>query len=147
MTCVNEIRRYVYGSITEAEIDHFITKGTKIRPLRGFVGFCALVDNIQQFRELDGWMVDILQRALKKRYARIAALTGGVVKVVPHHETLIDGSWHHSALNVDTRLPSFARAWRAARKRFKMHGLEGLKNPSYYSDFSSGADWFFYGNR
>lgn len=146
VTCINEIRRYIYGSITEAEIDHFITKGTKIRPLRGFVGFCALVDDIQQFRELDGWMVDILQRALKKRYSRIAAHTGSVAKMVPNHATLIDGSWHHSALGVDTRLPSFVRAWRAARKRFKLHGLEGLKNPSYYSDFSSGVDGFFYDN-
>jgi RNA-directed DNA polymerase len=146
VTCVNEIRRYVYGSITETEIAHFIASGTKIRPLRGFVGFCALVDDIQQFRELDGWMVDILQRALKKRYQRLAGLAGGVTKLVPSHEALIDGSWHHSTLNVDARLPSFVRAWRAARKKFKLQGLEGLKNPSYYSDFVSGVDGFFYEN-
>jgi RNA-directed DNA polymerase len=146
VTCINEIRRYIYGSITETEIDYFITKGTTIRPLRGFVGFCALVDDIQQFRELDGWMVDILQRALKKRYAIIAALTGSVAKVVPSHTMLIDGGWHHSTLGVDTKLPSFARAWRAARKRFKLHGLKGLKNPSYYSDFSSSAEGIFYEN-
>jgi RNA-directed DNA polymerase len=144
VTCVNEIRKYIYGRISEDEISHFISKGTNIRPLRGFVGFCSLVDDVEQFRELDGWVVDILGRALKRRYAKIAAITSSPPKIVPRDTKLIDGSWHYSALGVDTRLPSFVRAWRAARKRFKLHGLEGLSNPSYYSDFSAIAGDFFY---
>lgn len=143
VTCINEIRKYIYGRHTEAEISTFITQGTSIPPLRGFAGFCALVDDVGQFKELDGWMVDIIQRALKERYSRIAVLTGSPAKKVPNGNSLISGSWHESGLGVDARLPSFVRSWRASRKRFKLHGLEGLRNPSYYSDFADISTLFY----
>lgn len=137
VTCINEIRGYVYGGISEKEIAHFITKGTRIAPFRGFIGFCTLVDDIAQFRELDGWMIDIVQRGLAKRYKTIALRSQGISKKIPTKSALIDGTWYQSAEDIETKMPSFVRAWRAARKRFKLHGLAGLKNPAYYSTFSS----------
>lgn len=143
MTCVNEIRKYIYGRLSEDDISTFITQGTTIPPLRGFAGFCALVNDVSQFRELDGWMLDTLRRALNERYKRIAIVAGTPGRLVPSPESLINGNWHSSALNMDVRLPSFVRSWRASRKRFKLHGLEGLRNPSYYADFAD-VNAFFY---
>lgn len=143
VTCVNEIRKYIYGRLSETEISTFITQGTSIPPLRGFAGFCALVDDISQLKELDGWMLDTLRRALKERYSRISAMTGTQARTVPVAEALISGSWHNGGLNADARLPSFVRSWRASRKRFKLHGLEGLRSPNYYADFSDVSALFY----
>lgn len=143
VNCINEIRRFVYGHLSEHELRRFVDGGTRIRAFRGFLGFCPLVDSVQQFAALDGWMVDVLRRGLNERYRRMSTQGFSVpAGRTPARHQLIDGSWFsHTSYDLETRLPSFALAWRASRKRFKLLGLDAFENPSYYSSVSSG---FFY---
>lgn len=148
LNCVNEIRRFIYGNLREDELRRFVSSGTKIRKFRGFIGFCPLIDKIEQFRELDGWMVDILSRGLKERYRRIRSLGyPAPASRLPNKTVLIDGTWftNTSYPTLEPQLPSFAIAWRASRKRFKLQGLRAFDNPSYYSSISGGAAGMFYG--
>lgn len=148
VNCINELRRFIYGNIKHQELENFVHNGTRIRKFRGFIGFCPLVDNVEQFSELDGWMLDVLRRALKERYNKIRHL-----KITPSgnrdlsKQQLIEGDWfqNNAYSSLETRVPSFALAWRAARKRYKLQGLREFDNPSYYSSIAGGFSDLFYG--
>jgi hypothetical protein len=74
VTCVNEIRKFIYGGLRHSEVVSFVEGNSKIGKMRGFIGFCPLMDRVEQFRELDGWLVNVLRRALSERYRLIDQL-------------------------------------------------------------------------
>jgi len=142
LNCINELRRFIYGNIRQDELQNFVSSGTKIKKFRGFIGFCPLVDKVDQFSSLDGWVIDVLRRTLKERYSRIAP-----GKIVPSKADLISGAWfkNEEIPHLEASLPSFALAWRAARKRYKLQGLKDFDSPSYYSGIAGGLAGFHYG--
>lgn len=147
VTCVNEIRKFIYGSLRQEDIQGFLAGKSKIGRMRGFIGFCPLMDSVDQFKELDGWMLDVLLRALRERYKIIyemrrkrakkkgASLSSLKIKKPPTKKSLLTGDWYDgpSKLALELGLPSFVYAWRAARKKYKQYGLEDFEDPRYYS--------------
>ncbi len=115
VTCINEIRQYVYGSMTENQIE-----GTDPIPANsdrlGVVAFFSSVSIGDRFRELDGWLVNALRRALKERRRRLWAWYEFQTPMLTQDE-LIDGSWYklRKIKNI-TKLPSFFNAWKAIRR-------------------------------
>lgn len=161
VTCVNEVRKFIYGSLKQAEIASFLQGTSRIGRLRGFIGFCPLMDSVEQFRELDGWLVSVMRRALAERYRLIFLKRKEKLhekgnssskikrKKVPSKKSLLSGEWYNgpSKLELELGLPSFAMAWRTARKKYKQYGLDDFENPKYYS-LASGFPVFseFYEN-
>lgn len=140
VTCVNEIRKFIYGGLRHSEVVSFVEGARRIGKMRGFIGFCPLMDRITQFQELDGWLVNILRRALAERYRLIDQIRNSQAvpllgKTVPSAKSMLDGSWYDgpSKLQLELRLPSFVYAWRAARKKYKQYGLDEFDDPRYYS--------------
>lgn len=147
VTCINEIRRFIYGSLKQEEIKNFLSNNTHVGKMRGFIGFCSLMDSVDQFRELDGWLLNVLQRALRERYRLIyerrrqkAANLGKssariMRKSVPSKKLILIGDWYDgpSKMTLELSLPSFVLAWRAARKKYKQYGLDDFEDPKYYS--------------
>ena len=140
VTCVNEIRKFIYGGLRQSDVSGFVNGKSKVGKMRGFIGFCPLMDRIQQFRELDGWLVNIVRRALAERYRLIDSLRasqgqGPLAKKVPGAKSLVDGDWYGgpAQLELELGLPSFVLAWRAARKKYKQYGLDDFDDPKYYS--------------
>jgi len=119
-----EIRNILYGGLTEEQIYNFIRKGEKLPRMRGLMGFYALLDNHEALVRLDGWLASNIKQAIYKRY-RVMKLSMRISK-----KQVIDGSWYHANIysnktfNPDTTLPSFVRAWAAARKYYFAYGLE-----------------------
>jgi hypothetical protein len=143
VTCVNEIRKFIYGGISQSEIAGFLGGVGKLGRMRGFIGFCPLMDSIERFQELDGWLVNVMKRALSERYRLVDALlkdTGksALAKGVPTQDSLISGDWYDgpSKLELELGMPSFVLAWRAARKKYKQYGLDDFESPRYYSHAS-----------
>jgi RNA-directed DNA polymerase len=132
VTCLNEIRRYLYGGLKENQIDGFLGGGTKLPFVRGLLAFYPLITDPRQLVMLDGWLTNVLVRALKER-AKV--LTNFNVTYNPlSSRELINGNWYqYPDIYNDTRLPSFVRGWRAARKYYLRYGLKSIEPPSYYS--------------
>jgi hypothetical protein len=138
VTCVNEIKRYLYGGLQEEQLKRFVEENVRINRFRGLMSFYPLVTSVEQFRELDGWLIDIVLRALKERY-RILKEKWGIDQSLLTKDDLINGTWYQyqRGIRLETRVPSFVLAWRAARKAFKQYGLTDFDQPNYYSLLTS----------
>jgi retron-type reverse transcriptase len=129
VTCLNEIRRYIYGGMNEGALREFLKGNLKIRRIRGFMSFYCLVDDKEQLSALDGWLVDVLRRAHVERSKLLAALGYHLTPLMKRE--IVDGSWYAAALKNETRCPSFFLAWRVARKQYTRHGVSGFEPPMY----------------
>lgn len=136
VTCINEIRRYIYGELYESDLETFISQNRRLRKMRGLMSFYPLVSSIEQLSDLDGWLLSVVFRALREREKALAKL--GHFYTRPSKSEIISGSWYQEkTIKNETRLPSFVRAWRAARKYYLKYGLADIEPPSYYSLLST----------
>lgn len=132
VTCVNELRRYIYGRITEASLSAGLSGNERINSTRCALSFYPLVDEEggAVLRQLDGWLVDSLARCYAKRCGILQAL-GHTVSPVTIEE-LISGAWYSfPSVRVETKLPSFFKAWLYVNRAAKIYGLEKFPSPSY----------------
>lgn len=132
VTCLNEIRGYIYGGLTELEIHSFLYNDEKLRKVRGLMAFYPLVSLSDAFVELDGWLINMVLRAYRERVRVISRLGISVVDGI-NRQTLLRGGWYNfPEISQETSVPSFVKGWRAARKYYKWYGLEEIEAPSYY---------------
>jgi len=126
VTCINELRAYIYGGLSQATLDQALSGKTSTKNISGAVSYFALVEDSEVFRELDGWLVDVLSRAYEARKKAAMVIPTRTLRSIAKDQ-LIDGTWYKfTAVNLETRLPSFFTAWRAARKSWSQHGLGGI---------------------
>jgi hypothetical protein len=134
---ISEVRNILYGGLSENDLGQFIKRGKKLPKMRGLMGFYALLDNYDALVRLDGWLVSNVKQALFKRYKVIGVKKGVIAP--PNLESLIHGDWYMAYIyntlgfQPDARMPSFVRAWAAARKHYYSFGLEGVEPPRYIS--------------
>jgi len=136
---IAEIRRYLYGGLTEHEIRSYLAGGTnKLGRMRGLMGFYALIEDREPLRELDGWLKNSVERAMIKRNHILQAgfRSRGPL---PRGSGLLLGdwldvsAWRGGPPYPERRFPSFVRGWRAARKYYFTFGLENVEPPKYFS--------------
>jgi RNA-directed DNA polymerase len=134
VTCINEIRRYIYGGLKEIDLTRFIDQDVKLKYVRGLMAFYPLISSPKELVELDGWLKNAMQRAIRERNKLILAQGPGAGSqyTIPEAD-LIAGAWYSDAVPNETQLPSFVRGWRAARKFYKRYGLSEIEAPSYYA--------------
>jgi hypothetical protein len=129
VTCLNEIRRYLYGGLKESTLLEFLDGKAQIRKVRGFMSFYCLVDDKRQLSALDGWLVGSIRRAHVQRSKVLAGLGHKLVPVKSNE--LVDGSWYADSLPIESKCPSFFLAWRVARKQYARLGVSGFEAPTY----------------
>ncbi len=146
VTCLNELRKYIYGGLSEDDIYGFIVANAPIFGFKGLMTFYPLVNRVEQFADLNGWLVSVIRRALRER-ARILKSNFNICVSPLNTKDLLDGSWYKfKDIEQETIMPSFVMAWRAARKAFKQSGPATFEIPSYSSWFSgmeSDSDYSF----
>lgn len=133
VTCVNELRRYIYGKRSQEEIDNYLSGSIDFKNFSGAVSYFCLVEEGSIFRELDGWLAHCLHRAYCERVRLINSFRRRPVASIALDE-LVQGNWYSfKKLLQETRLPSFFLAWRASRKSWERHGLGGVdaRGPGY----------------
>ena len=132
VTCVNELRRYIYGRITEASLSAVLSGKERVNTTLCALSYYPLADELGavELRTLDGWLVDTLERAYTKRCDILQSL-GHTVSPVTASD-LISGAWYKfPTVPVETKLPSFFRAWMYVKKASNIFGLERFPSPSY----------------
>lgn len=136
VTCLNELRRYLYGRASEKKVSECISD--KSKPLvmtKGLLSFYPLIDQPQALQELDGWMLNAVQRAQVARCKLVRARNPNA-RIFSRQE-LLDGTWYRQQTPPnETRLPSFFRAWLYIRKCLQVYGLMNFRSAdyAYYSD-------------
>lgn len=132
VTCINELRRYIYGRVTESSVSAALAGQGRINVTRCVMAFYPLVDysGATVLQELDGWLVGAVSRAYRKRCELLGALGHSAHKLTT--QELIDGSWYSfPKIPVETRMPSFYKSWRYVRRAAEVYGLERFPSPAY----------------
>lgn len=127
VTCLNELRNYIYGKLKQSTIDCYLSDDINLKNIQGAVSYFSLVESGDQFRALDGWLIDILHRAISERARFVRLTTSNELHAAAPKNQLIDGSWYRAKFPIlETSAPSFFSAWRAGRKSLARHGLGGV---------------------
>ncbi|WP_374374180.1 reverse transcriptase domain-containing protein [Dongia sp.] len=130
VTCINDIRRYLYGGLGEQVTRDYLDARLAIRRFKGIAAYFCLVDDVKQFSALDGWMINAIDRAHRLRRKVLSARHRTFMPPLGK-ASIIDGSWYqYTALPMETQCPSFVVSWRTARKKWARKGLVGLSLPS-----------------
>lgn len=135
LTAVSEIRRYLYGNLSEITLKKFLN-GTYVKlNFKGIMSFYPLVDDEEQMKEMDRWLVSTILNALRKRKKLLQAL-GYSVDFFPFD--LSSKELVNMCKTTRSRLfqiPSFLRIYLALQMGVKNLGIEQVMNPEskYYS--------------
>ncbi|MBF0562156.1 MAG: hypothetical protein HQL37_09070 [Alphaproteobacteria bacterium] len=134
VTCLNELRRMIYGDITEGEILTFLDGKAKLRRPEKMMRNLPMITDPAPLIALDGWLVSVLHRALKERERVLAKNFAIETYTAPSERSIITGDWFvfpEMQGEIEPRCPSFVRGWRAARKYYYAFGTRGLSPPAY----------------
>src|SRR5690606_29154857 len=73
-TFVWQLRRYMYGSLSEADVRRYQTGRIPPMSFKGIMSFFPLVDHADTLRELDEWLAASVWLAMRKRRTLLRAL-------------------------------------------------------------------------
>ena len=131
VTCVNELRRYLYGRLGEAYLRRALVGARPLRLSNCALSYFPLVTNPREFERLDGWLADVLARTYEKRRTLLSQLgysTNPISK-----RALRTGEWYNASLRLEPNLPCVVSAWRYVRKCYHAYGLKHFPAPPPYS--------------
>lgn len=67
VTAMMQIRRYLYGNLSEEKLNGYLNGKYKRIRFKGIMSFYPLINDEEQLKELDGWLVSTIQSSLKLR--------------------------------------------------------------------------------
>lgn len=132
VTCLNELRRYAYGRLTEASLSSALSGAGQFNITRCALSFYPTVDagKAEVLKDLDGWLADVLTRAYTKRTRLLTPL--GIAVPTLTKEDIISGDWYEfPSVPNETRLPSFFRSWLYVQRCARIFGLSRFPSPVY----------------
>ena len=134
-----QLRRYLYGELTESQLRKYMARQTPLMRYHGLMSFYPIVNDETLLKELDGWLLNSVYRALRLR-AKLLRKAGIKILPPPHGlpktELLKLGYRPRPGIFVDLRFPSVARVARLIRRASRTYGASAIANPQshlYYS--------------
>ncbi len=127
ITCLNELRRYIYGSSSEFHVEQALNKKRPLSLSTCALSHFPLVGKPTLFIQLDGWLADNTFRAYCLRRKILKEM--GVDLLPLAKSELIGGSWYTDSIRNEAKLPSFVRSWRYVRKCYLAYGLKHFPTP------------------
>lgn len=67
LTAIMQIRRYLYGGLLHRDMLAYIKGRRKTLHFKGVMSFYPLLNDIEQLRALDGWLVSVIDRCVQAR--------------------------------------------------------------------------------
>jgi hypothetical protein len=136
---IYQLRRYLYGGLSEEMLRRYLYRQTPNLRFKGLMSFYPIVDDEPLLRELDGWMLACVVRAIKRRGDMWNTYFPGALPT-PHGKTAAQIlELRHNPLSgplVDLRFPSFQRISRLLRRAAATYGAAAIanaKSAKYYS--------------
>jgi RNA-directed DNA polymerase len=77
---VTQLRRYLYGELSESQLRKYMARQTPLMHYHGLMSFYPIVNDEVLLRQLDGWLLNSVHRALKLR-AKLFRKSG--IKILP----------------------------------------------------------------
>jgi len=128
---IYQLRRYLYGGLSESMLRKYLVRQIPKLRFKGLMSFYPIVDDEKLLRELDGWMLSVMTRALSLRGRLWASYFPGTLPT-PHGCTRAQllQLRHNPAPGhlQDLRFPSFLKISRLLRRASTTYGPSAVAN-------------------
>lgn len=140
VTALGQIRRYLYGGLDDTRLRRFRLGIIQNLRFRGLMSYYPLVNDEEQLKNLDGWLIHTLKQALYLRQKLWIKKTGTSLPG-PQSDWIEEianiKKWTHPSNSqiYDLRIPSFLQINRAMRIGLRRGGIGSVTNPrsKYYA--------------
>ncbi len=130
-----EVRRYLYGNLSEGLLRSYLSGQNKRLFFKGIMSFYPLIDDEEQLKCLDGWLVTAIYKALKKRGKLLVRRRFNIANQFPFNVTRSDLiRQFRSQVVLGKRLyevPSFLAIYNAIQKNVSDYGIESVRSSPY----------------
>lgn len=140
LSSIMEIRRYLYGNLTEITLKKYLNGTYKILTFKGIMSFYPLINDIEQLKELDRWLICTIMKVLDLRKEMLISKgTSFNPNQFPFNvskDNLLK-ICKHKVIKENKGLleiPSFLRIHNALKLGLENEGIERVMNPQsgYY---------------
>ncbi len=113
VTLIARIRRHLYGDLSERELRRYQRQGAPLRRFKGLMAAYPLLDDTEELRDLDSWLLDRLWLAVRRR--GLALDPTGLMNLPPPHGLSREALKRLSVMSMKTKtridltVPSFRR--------------------------------------
>lgn len=133
LTAIMQIRRYLYGGLTDELLFKYLNGSNKRIYFKGIMSFYPLVNDIEQLKQLDGWLLSIIYRSVKLRSKFLSGHGHDVSDFFPFNCTkleLLNQCKNKKVFNKALlKIPSFILIYKAIQKGLLEGGIESAMNP------------------
>lgn len=137
LRALRQIRRYLYGNLTESILQRVINGQYQRLSFKGLMSFYPLLDDEEQLRYLDKWMVSTILNVLRKRLRlfhkhNINKLQSSDFPFSCTDQDIITTCRKKNAPSGkgNYQIPSFLRIYRVIKLGLKNEGIEWVMNPN-----------------
>lgn len=132
---VSQLRRYLYGPLTEDRIRAFQVGDMPPAQFEGLMSFYPLVNDREQLRQIDGWILSQVWLALKRRRSLLKEVSTTLYPWALSKSDLAAAEIQVRAGGElwDLRMPSLTRISGVIQSVMAAHGPASLKRHDVYS--------------
>jgi len=140
LSAIMEIRRYLYGNLTEITLKKYLNGTYKVLTFKGIMSFYPLITDIDQLKELDRWLISTIIKVLKNRQTTLSrSISSFNPNQFPFNLSKDDLLRRCKTLKINEikgllEIPSFLRIHNALKLGLENEGIERVMNPQsgYY---------------
>ncbi|MCT1538768.1 MULTISPECIES: reverse transcriptase domain-containing protein [Lysinibacillus] len=129
LVAILQIRRYLYGNLNDSLLRNYLSGNYKRLNFKGLMSFYPLIDDENQLKELDRWLVCTILNAIKKRKKLLFNHGHNNLNSFPFNanSTLLLSICKRAIINGNKgtmEIPSFLRIYHAIKLNVKTVGIE-----------------------
>lgn len=135
LTAIMQIRRYLYGNMTELTLKKYLNGTFKRLNFKGIMSFYPLVNDENQMIELDKWLISTVMNVLKRRKILLLAANRNFnINQFPFNCDKDEFIEYCKTLKIYGKkslmqIPSFLRIYKAIKLGLTTEGIERIMNP------------------
>lgn len=134
VTAIMQIRRYLYGNLNDKLLNLYLSGAYKRLNFKGLMSFYPLIDDEDQLKELDGWLISTIFNCLRLRAKLLYNVGHDVYNQFPFNidkNQIIEKCKTQSYKGKKglMEIPSFTKVYSAIKKGVSDYGIDGVMNP------------------
>ena len=134
VTVIMQIRRYLYGNLNDKLLNLYLSGAYKRLNFKGLMSFYPLIDDEDQLKELDTWLVYTIFNCLRLRAKLLYNAGHDVYNQFPFNidkNQIIETckTQPYKGKKGLMEIPSFTKVYSAIKKGVSDYGIDGVMNP------------------
>lgn len=133
LSAILQVRRYLYGGLMHRELVDYIQGRKKHLEFKGVMSFYPLLNDEEQLKKLDGWLLSVIYRAIRKRSELLLGHKFDRRKSFPFSVKRSNLVTQCRRRRIDgmplQEIPSFMLIFQALQKGLKESGIEHIMHP------------------